>query len=310
MRFVITGATSFLGVELTRYALSMGNEVTAVCRKDSAGLARLGTHPCLKLVHAAMAEYADLPDKIAQEDVFVNLAWEGTGHGERNVVDIQKGNIVHSLEAIKAAAAMGCRLFVEAGSQAEYGTVMERISETMPCHPFSEYGKAKLAVKEQGEEMAHALGMKYLHLRIFSLYGEEDHPWTLVMSSLQKMVRNEPVALSSCTQKWNFLYVKDAAKQIHLLCQHALKTPDYKAEVYHIASKDTRILKEFVTEMHRLSHSKSKLNFGAITPTNAVSLDPDTSKTEAATGFIADYAFNDIINNIICNFKHSESRYI
>ena len=56
--------------------------------------------------------------------------------------------------------------------------------------------------------------------------------------------------------------------------------------------------------MHSLSNSKSELNFGAITPANVVSLNPDVSKTEAAIGFISQYVFKDIINNIIRNYKH------
>lgn len=303
MKFVITGATSFIGVELTHYALSMGDEVIAVCRKDSAGIPKLGEHPNLKIVYSELSEYAHLKKQIDKADVFINLAWEGTGHSGRDVTDIQKDNVSHSLEAINVAAAIGCSVFVEAGSQAEYGTVLDKISETTHCNPFSEYGKAKLAVKEQGSKIANTMGMKYLHLRIFSLYGEEDHPWTLIMSSLKKMVNNEPVDLSPCTQNWNFLYVKDAVKQIYLLCQYALRNPDYKAEVFNIASKDTRALKDFVKEMYTLSQSKSELKFGAITPANVVSLDPDTSKTESATGFISDYVFKDIINNIICKFK-------
>lgn len=303
MKFVITGATSFIGVELTRYALSMGDEVIAVCRKGSAGIPKLGEHPNLHIVYSELSEYGNLINQIDKADVFINLAWEGTGHGGRNLAEIQQDNIAHSLEAIKVAAGIGCSLFVEAGSQAEYGTVLEKISETTPCNPFSEYGKAKLAVKEQGSKIANALGMKYLHLRIFSLYGEEDHPWTLVMSSLKKMVNNEPVDLSPCTQNWNFLYVKDAVRQIYLLCQYAQRNPNYKSEVFNIASKDTRVLKDFVVEMYNLSQSKSELNFGTIPPANVVSLDPDTSKTESVTGFISDHVFKDIVNNIICKFK-------
>ena len=123
------------------------------------------------------------------------------------------------------------------------------------------------------------------------------------MSCLKKMVNNEPIDLSPCTQNWNFLYVKDAVKQIYLLCQYALRNSGYKAEVFNIASKDTRILKAFVDEMYSLAQSKSELNFGAIAPTNVVSLDPDVSKTEAATGFISQYVFKDIVNHIIRNYK-------
>lgn len=306
MKFIITGATSFIGVELTHYALSMGDEVIAVCRKGSAGISKLGAYPNLKIVYSELSEYANLDNQIEKADVFINLAWEGTGHSGRDITDIQKDNIAHSLDAIKVAASIGCSLFVEAGSQAEYGTVLEKISETTPCNPFSEYGKAKLAVKEQGSKIANALGMKYLHLRIFSLYGEDDHPWTLVMSALDKMLKDESVDLSPCTQNWNYLYVKDAVEQIIGLCRFALNQSDFEHEVYNIASNDTRVLRDFVLKMKEISRSTSKLNFGVKVSTNLVSLQPDIRKTERDSGFTNYHSFEDVIERIVNKKMHSK----
>lgn len=303
MRFVVTGATSFLGLSLCRRLLLGQNEVFAVCRKKSTKVGALPESPYLSVVFADMCGYGQLHKVIDDADVFINLAWEGTEHGGRTLPDVQRQNVENSRKAVLAAKRMGCKLFVQAGSQAEYGTVLDVITEGTPCHPFSEYGKAKLRMQQDGFILSEKLDIKYLHLRIFSLYGEEDHPWTLVMSSLKRMMNNEPVDLSPCTQNWNFLYVKDAAEQIYLLCQYVLRNPKYKADVFNIASKDTRVLKDFVSEMYSLSQSKSILNFGAIMPTNIVSLDPDISKTEAATGFISDHKFKDIVNRIICKFK-------
>ena len=305
MRFVITGATSFLGVALCEYLINHHDEVFAVCRKGSSKITALPINSNLRIVYADMCDYASLSKLINQADVFVNLAWEGTGHSGRNLTDIQKDNIANTNLAMQSALNMGCSLFVESGSQAEYGTVTEKITENTPCNPFSEYGKAKLEAMKQGFLFAEQTGMKYLHLRIFSLFGENDHPWTLVMSCVDKMLRGETMELSSCTQKWNFLYVKDAVKQIYLLCLYALKNPEYKAEVFNIASKDTRVLKDFVQEIYMLSNSNSILNFDVVRPTNVVSLDPDISKTEAATDFISDYVFKDVVNIIISKFKQN-----
>lgn len=301
MKYVITGATSFIGLELLDYLLSQQHQVVAVCRPNSQGLSKIPAG--VEIITAEMSDYGNLHREIEHADVFVNLAWGGTGHDGRNVQDVQHENVINTIAAMFTADKMGCQVFVEAGSQAEYGTVLECINEETPCHPFSEYGKAKFEVKERLFELSEQLGIKYIHLRIFSLFGEYDHPWTLVMSCIDKMLRNEPIDLSPCTQKWNFLYVKDAVKQIYLLCQYALRNSGYKAEVFNIASKDTRILKAFVDEMYSLAQSKSELNFGAIAPTNVVSLDPDVSKTEAATGFISQYVFKDIVNHIIRNYK-------
>ena len=302
MTFVITGATSFLGVEVAKALIRQGHQVTAICRPGSHGLTSLPEG--VEVVFAQMDEYGALDTKIAHADVFVHLAWAGTGHDGRDVTQVQRVNIDYSLNAMRAAAKMGCRLFVMAGSQAEYGSTTKPQNEEMDCEPFSEYGKAKWQMWEKGRRLAEESGMRYLHLRIFSLIGETDHPWTLVMSAVDKMLRNEPMVLSDCTQNWNFLYVKDAARQISALCQHAVEKADYKSEIYQISSDDTRPLKEFVERMKELTGSESELHYGAVVPAHVVSLQPDMRKTKAVVGTLAEYDFDSVIKRIID--KHND----
>ncbi len=297
MKFIITGATSFIGLELTEYLLANGHSVIAVCRPNSKGLSFFPNG--VEIVTSEMAGYGNLHNEIVQADVFINLAWGGTGHDGRNIVDVQKENIAYTTAAFFAANKMGCKLFLEAGSQAEYGSTTEPQCEDSPCNPFSEYGKAKLQVKEELFKLSEQMDMKYIHLRIFSMFGENDHPWTLVMSAIEKMLRNEKVDLSPCTQNWNFIYIKDAVRIITILCEKAVENPDFKHEVYNIASEDTRVLKDFVVRMKELTKSTSELNFGAMIPANLVSLQPDMNKTKNVVGAISNYSFDTVITKII-----------
>lgn len=299
MKYVITGATSFIGAELCSRLLSRGHEVVAICRNGSKKMQVLPHSEALHVVYADMSEYRNLDDIIDSADVFVNLAWDATSHEGRDQTEAQWQNVEHSLEALMAARQMGCKLFVEAGSQAEYGLTTSVQTEDSLCCPFSEYGKAKLAIKEMACSYTRLTGMKYLHLRIFSAYGEGDKPWTLIISVIDKMKKNEPIDLSPCTQSWNFVYVKDAVKQIVLLCDYAMKKDDFTQEIYHIASEDTRQLQDFVMEMKRRTGSDSQLNFGAVKPAHLVSLQPDINKTKSAIGFISDYTFAEGIENVI-----------
>ena len=131
------------------------------------------------------------------------------------------------------------------------------------------------------------------------MFGENDHPWTLVMSAIDKMLRNEKVDLSPCTQNWNFIYIKDAVRIITTLCVKAVENLDFKHEVYNIASEDTRVLKDFVVRMKELTNSISELNFGAMIPANLVSLQPDMSKTKKVVVEITKYSFDDVIKRIM-----------
>ncbi|MGL5272510.1 MAG: NAD-dependent epimerase/dehydratase family protein, partial [Phocaeicola sp.] len=199
MIYLITGVTSFLGLELCNQLLELGHTVYGVCRESSSNCSSLPRTSRFIPIFAQMSEFEHLilPTDI---DVFIHLAWAGTNHAGRDLVNIHEQNIAHTFDAMRMAAKFNCKLFIDAGSQAEYGYHPEMITEHSSCNPTSEYGKAKLKVYQAGSLLCKSLGLKYIHLRIFSLIGESDHPWTLVMTAVDRMRKDEPLELSSCEQ--------------------------------------------------------------------------------------------------------------
>jgi len=305
--YVITGGASFIGVALTELLISEGHNVWILCRNSSKNTSNIPQNDLVKIIYYNdLSEIKVVLKFIEYADVFIHLAWAGTSHDGRNDVEMQEDNIRYSIDAIHIAHQLKCKVFLVAGSQAEYGYVTDLITEDTPCNPVNEYGKAKLKLGEIAENLCAELNIKYIHLRIISIYGDTDHSWTLVMSSIRKMLSNEDVELSDCTQKWNFVYIKDAVKQMYLLVKHALANDNFRSEVFHIGSHDTRELKDFVMEMYKLTQSNSKLIFGAYSPACSVSLNPSVAKTKKATGgFISDYKFEDVIKKVITNYKSS-----
>lgn len=302
MIYVITGATSFIGSETARLLAENGDQVYAVCRQGSTAIANLPDSNSINVVYSEMSEYFSLDRKIPVADVFINFAWDGTKSiKDRDHGTVHESNVRYTQDALESSYRMGCKLFVEAGSQAEYGICNGLITENTPCNPFTEYGKTKLSTKEHGFEFADNHEIKYMHLRIFSIYGTRDNDRTLVKTCIRKMLANENVELSPCTQMWNFLHVSDAAKQIQLLCENTVTANDFKHEVYNIASRDTRILKDFITDIKRITRSESKLIYGAIKPEYIVSLNPDTTKTYNVIHFVSDIKFETGIQEIIKN---------
>ena len=312
MKFIVTGATSFIGSEFTKLILECGHDVYAVCLENSSALGRLPKDPALKLVYSTLADYNNLPSLIPSADIFVNFAWYGNSVASRSSADEQQKNVLYIIEAFKTAQKMGCKLFVEPGTQAEYGTVTDSITEETPCQPFSEYGKAKVTIKDACFKLAEEVGIKYMHLRIFSVYGEYDHFHTLFLTSLNKMLDNRPIELSSCTQDWNFLYVRDVAKQIYYLCEKAYKDQNFQHEVFNLASEDTRPLCTFVKRMKELLHSSSVLHFGTFTPEHLVALNPDISKLKNYIGFVSDYTFDEGVKLVADRIKRkmSQAQYV
>ena len=289
-----------IGFSLCQYIDSLNDcMVYAVCREGSSGLNKLHANKNIEVVFSDLEHINNIAKVIKKADVFINLAWTNTDHDGRNNAILQGINVDYAKEAMRVSAHIGCKLFVEAGSQAEYGFVQDLITEETPCNPEVEYGKAKLSVLKEGSHLCNSLGIKYLHLRIFSTFGENDRPWTLIMTAIDKMQKNENLELSSCTQNWNYLYVADCVKQIFLLCKYVLNSPDFKSGVYHIASKDTRPLKDYLDEMKSVLCSNSVLNYGTFIPSKQVSLNPSVAKTEVAIGFINEVSFAEAIKLVI-----------
>lgn len=310
MKYVVTGATGFIGSAFVKLALELGHEVVAVCRPDSKSLHRLPNQHALSVVQVAMSDYDTLPSLTDSADVFVHFAWDGTSRCGRSSTDIQHQNVESTKEAIKAASRIGCKLFVAIGSQAEYGVHNGVITEQTTCNPVTEYGKAKLAVKEAGFQLSEKLSIKYMHLRVFSVFGPDDHPHALLTQAVDKMLTGQPLDLTPCHQLWNYLFVSDAATQIFRLSETAFRDPQFQHEVFNVASATTQPLRTYIERIRQLLHSDSQLNYGAITPQQIISLHPDISKTQSYTGFIEEYSFDEAITlTVKHNHEHNNSRY-
>lgn len=297
MKFFITGASSFIGVELCRYLADKGHEIIAMSRKENEQLNDIAQNGNLQVFYADMQTLAEKA-KDVKADVFIHLAWAGALWGQRDNQELQEWNIRFSLQCVELAHRMGCRLYVDAGSQAEYGIVPGVITEDTPCNPVSAYGKAKLQMFHETCELTQRFGLKYIHLRILSVYGENDHPNTLITSSLRKLRNNEPIEMRSGGQKWNYVYVKDAARQIGELVLYAYSDVAFKTEVYNIASEDTRKLENFIKVMKDITGSSSELMFGGYDKEKDVNLEPDTSKTDSIVSPLVRFKFEEIIKQM------------
>lgn len=297
MNIVVTGATSFIGAVTVRQLLAAGHQVYGVVRPGSANLAHLtgqiperekGRLQVISLdlnrisqIGSCMGEQKSAGQPVHQADAWLHIGWDGAGSDNRTKRDVQQDNVRCSLEAVKAAAALGCRRFLFTGSQAEYGVYHQPIHEELPCHPVSEYGIAKVDFYRQAAPLCRELGMDYIHARIFSVYGPGDHPWSLVQSCLRTWQAGGQMELGECTQQWNFLYIEDTVSALlHLLTEG-------QAGVYNIAGEDTRPLRSFIEEMYEICGRKGSFRYG-VRPQNAegpADLMPDIGKILGETGW-------------------------
>lgn len=281
--FLITGATSFIGSHLVRALADNSNyQVYAVVRPNSANKGLLSEGNNVKIIELDMNDYYKLGDVIGHPcDFFVHLAWNGTRGDDRNNNEIQTNNYENSCAALESLGKVGLKTFVTGGSQAEYGNYNIKIHEELPCKPTTAYGAMKFALYEYAEDFCKNNGIRLIEPRFFSIYGPGDFGGSMVMSILQKMLKNADCPLTEATQKWDFMYITDAVNALIKL----MLTPT-AVGVYNFASGLSRPLKEFIEEMKMVSHSKSNLLYGAVgyPATGAVNLEADVDRLHKIIG--------------------------
>lgn len=303
-RIVVTGATSMIGVALIEECLRHDIEIYAVVRSSSGKTGRLPLSDKIHLTDCSLEDLPDLPGRIPGGcDTFYHIAWGNTGEARNKSTELQSRNIFYTLQAVRAAAELGCRRFIGAGSQAEYGPMdVEKISPDSPVNPSTPYGASKLAAGHLAGMLCRELGMECIWPRIFSVYGKYEKETTMVASGLRKMLAGEPTEFTPAMQRWDYLYSRDAGRAFYLIGEKGKG-----GSVYCVGSGQARPLKEYIEEMAALTGA-GKPGIGAkpYPPGAVMNLCADIGTLTGDTGFIPEYTFEQGIRETIEWIKAGE----
>lgn len=300
---VITGPTGAVGMALIEYLSKQGVKVTAVCHRGSARRSQIVENDRVRVVDCNLDELEMLPDMIGEPcDTFFHLAWEGTYGESRNDCELQNRNVAHTLKAVAAAKRLGCTTFVGTGSQAEYGRVEGALNADVPAFPETGYGIGKLCAGQMSRLACKQAGIKHVWARILSVYGPYDGRYTMIMSTIGKLLSGEIPELTLGEQKWDYIYSLDAAKALFCMANEGKD-----GKIYCIGSGEIRPLKEYITVMRDKAKPDAKLGFGAIPygPNQVMHLQADITDLSIDTGFKPEISFEEGIEKTIEWYKEN-----
>lgn len=302
MRIVITGATSMIGVALIKICIQNNCEILAIVRKNSKNEYRIPKSHLLHIVHADLDELDTVPILDNKWDVFYHLAWKYTNRQDRDNPIYQEDNIRTTLNAVELANRLGCRMFVGAGSQAEYGIVRDVIDSETHTNPVTAYGMAKLSAGMLSRHLCEQYGIIHVWTRIFSVYGINDTENSMINYALRTWSKGEKAMFSAGTQMWNFLYEDDAGKMLYLIGKM-----DVEGGVYCIANDESQQLKLYIHTLADVYGSEAVYDLSKNTKNSQVELNVDISKTIAAIDYKPVIQFEDGIRKIIEAKKYGKA---
>jgi UDP-glucose 4-epimerase len=304
MKFLVTGAGGFIGSHVVGALLGANHSVAYVRRPESnaSRLTDLDVTP-IDVSRSDGRFSAGELEMLSQfhPDVVIHLGWNGVGNSERNSNE-QLDNLTVSTNVLHAAHTAGAHHFVGLGSQAEYGPCEEAISEDYPLNPTTMYGAAKAATGIITGVLSQQRGMEFSWIRVFSTYGPGDEPSWMIQDVGRKILRGDVPALTLGTQKWDYLFVEDAARAICAVAQSAVGLGPV-----NLGSGTSVTVRHIVETLRDIANPGLDLDFGAVPfrSDQVMHLEANIAKLSTATGWQPHIGLQDGLERTVAELRRA-----
>lgn len=310
-RIAMTGPTGAIGMAIVQKCIEEKIELLLITRANSPRNMNIPESKYITLLYADISEYdgisvEELRVKGVQEvDAFIHLSWAATIGSGRNDMEIQTKNIQCTLAAVRLAHRLGCKIFMGAGSQAEYGRVEGYLRADTPVFPENGYGMAKLCAGQMSRVLCRQLQMEHIWLRVLSIYGPYDGENTMVISAIRGFLNNDETAFTAGEQKWDYLFSEDAADMIVRLLRKG-----HNGQTYCIGSGKYRMLKDYIKDIYKSVHdnegTEEEIGLGRMPYAlqQVMFLCADTSELERDIGTITLTPFSEGIRKTVLWYKN------
>ncbi len=291
---LITGANGFLGSLLVKKLMENGVEVIAA---DMAGK-NTSIPENIRFIEFDMCDFNTLNNSVKNDniDIMYHMAWAGSSGNLRADYKLQLDNAKYTCDAVKAAAEIGIKRFVGAGTLAQIDC-LAYIGENNSCpNAVSCYGTAKIAAQYMSKAVANSLGIEHIWCFISNTYGVGNTTMNFINFAAKKMISGERASFTSAEQNYDFVYINDTINGLFLCGKNG---KPYNS--YYIGSGKARKLKEYIKIIRDTINPEIPIYFGEI-PFNGVSLPIEKYNCHdifADTGYKPEVDFEDGIKKTI-----------
>jgi CDP-paratose synthetase len=176
-------------------------------------------------------------------DRVINLVAD-YGRGDTLLSDIVRSNLLYPLALIETFA---------------FGAVLN-ISIALP-ESYSSYSLSKKMLERSLDQVATRKGFRALNIQLHDLYGPGSDETNFVTSLIRRMKYSKPIALSSCTNSRDFIYIEDVVGAIAALCVRTERMPESPA--IHVGTGLPIQLSALVEKLRAKIGTSSVILYGA-----------------------------------------------
>ena len=217
MRLLVTGGAGFIGSHFVDLVVGLGGEVVVV---DDLSSGRADNLPADRSVELVKKDFrtCEAQDFTGSFDAIVHLAARpSVATSWEQPMQAHESNLSLTLYAITLASELRIKRVIFASSAAVYGKAAEvPTKESSETSPSSPYGLQKLTSERYGQLLAGSLGLSFVGLRFFNVFGLRQSPSSPYSGVISKFLTAMQNGLSvniagDGEQTRDFIYVKDVA---------------------------------------------------------------------------------------------------
>ncbi len=270
MRILITGASGFLGSALAKHLQQAGHDLALLLRPSSK-LDRLnGSERQFDIRRCGTDVEVEAFVKRSTPEVVIHTACAYGRQGE-TVSQILDANVRLGLVIFQSLLRIGRQVtFINTGT-----VLMQNVSlYALSKHQFAEWGRT-LAQQSAGN-------LRFVNVQLQHMYGPDDDASKFTTHVLQTCQRNAPeLHLTAGEQRRDFIYIDDVVSAYRLLAEQRDQL-EVVCDI-EVGSGVAHPVREFVETAHRLTSSRTQLNFGRLPyrPNEAMLCQADISQMQA-----------------------------
>ena len=308
-RFLVTGATGFIGATLTRRLVREGAEVHVLVRASS-DLWRLeGMLDSIQLHQVDLRDADRLRDAVAQikPTIIYHCAAFGGYPDQTDAELMLETNLRGTLNLLRALTDHPYECLVNTGSSSEYGLKTAPMREDDRLEPVSFYGVTKVSATLACQATARATGRPIVTLRPFSPFGPYEEPTRLIPTVIMSCLLEKDPELTSGDQVRDFIFVEDVVDCFLRLAETRLPP----GEIINVGGGRQHTVREVVERIIALCGASVSPKWGTIPkrPHEATTWVADISKAKTLLHWQPSTNLDEGLQKTIAWFKEHMSLY-